>query len=81
MSVTYTDHGAQDLANFTRGLEQALRERNAQLRAAVDALYSVLNVEGPALCGGELGAFEGLDVPWHFAKVREAIKACGIEPS
>ena len=36
----------------------------------LDALYSVLNIEGAA----KAGAFKGLDVGFHFDKVRKAIK-------
>ena len=36
----------------------------------LDALYSVLNIEGSA----KAGASKGLDVGFHFDKVRKAIK-------
>jgi hypothetical protein len=49
-------------------------EANARLIAAspdmLEALYAILNIEGSAL----YGAHEGLDVPWHFEKVRKAIQ-------
>ena len=35
-----------------------------------DALFAMLNIEKAALDGAE----EGLDVPYHFAKVRAALK-------
>lgn len=39
------------------------------------ALYAALNIEGCAKAGGRLPGWDGLDVTWHFARVREAIKA------
>lgn len=40
----------------------------------LSALYSILNVEGVALAGLDFEAHKGLDVAWHFDKVREAIQ-------
>jgi len=51
------------------------------LRVATDALYSILNVEGPAMAGGRLGAWNGVDVAWHFDKVRGAINRIEGNPS
>ena len=50
------------------------RARDAEAEGAaapdlLDALHSLLNIEGAALAG----APPGLDVPWHFAKARAAI--------
>jgi hypothetical protein len=57
------------------------RDDNARAIAAlpelIDALYSILNIEGAAMLGGRAGAYRGLDVPWHFDKVRAAIRAAG----
>jgi hypothetical protein len=39
----------------------------------VDALISMLNLEGPARVGAREGAFKGLDVSWHVRKARAAI--------
>lgn len=39
----------------------------------VDALYSALNVEGAAIAGAQTPAFQGLDVVYHFDKIRDAI--------
>lgn len=41
----------------------------------LEALYSILNLEGAARLGGKSPAYEGLDVAWHFDKVKAAIKA------
>ena len=50
---------------------------NAQLISSapdlLDALYSILNVEGAARIGSESGALKGLDWKYHFDKVRNAI--------
>lgn len=52
-------------------------ERLERIAAAapdlLEACYGILNIEGPAIQGGKLGAFEGLDVPYHFSKIRAAI--------
>lgn len=40
----------------------------------LDTLYSVLNIEHAALLGGQTGACQGLDVPYHFEKVRAMIR-------
>jgi hypothetical protein len=54
------------------GLE--LLRVTAQRDALLEACYSVLNVEGAALAGvTHLAAYEGLDVKYHFDKVRAAI--------
>ena len=45
---------------------------NAQL---LEALNSMLNVEGATRVGCECAAFEGLDWKYHFDKARDAIKA------
>lgn len=47
-----------------------LQPMNAEL---LDALESLLNIEGPAAVGAQLGAFHGLDVPYHFNKARAVI--------
>lgn len=47
---------------------------NEAAQEALNALYSILNVEGAAHLGAEAPVMEGLDVPWHFEKVRAAIK-------
>lgn len=40
----------------------------------LSALFAALNVEGAASAAAHfLGAYRGLDVPAHYAKVREAI--------
>ena len=45
-------------------------------RLMLDALYTILNVETSAKWGAEdNSALYGLDVSWHFAKVRAAIAA------
>ena len=52
-------------------------EANAHLIAAapemLDALYSILNIEGTAILGAKHGDLCGLDVTYHFDKVRDAI--------
>ena len=47
----------------------------------LDALESMLNVEGPAIEGATFGAWDGLDVRWHFSKARAAIAKAKGEPS
>jgi hypothetical protein len=39
----------------------------------LQALYSILNIEGAAEVGGQFGAFKGLEVTETFDKVRRAI--------
>ena len=50
---------------------------NAQLLAAapdlLEAMQSLMNMEGPARLGCEFGAFKGLDWKYHFDKARAAI--------
>lgn len=52
-------------------------EANARLFAAapdlLEALETLLNVEGAATFGAELPSFKGLDVAYHFNKARAAI--------
>jgi len=60
------------------------RESNARLIAAapelLDALVSLLNVEGAALHGARLPGFVGLDVAYHFEAARAAIaRATGVD--
>lgn len=44
----------------------------------LDALFSLLNIEGAAVRGCDSPALAGLDVRWHFDKARAAIaKATG----
>jgi hypothetical protein len=50
-------------------------EERKALQDATNALYGILNIEGPAKEGGREW-FPGLDVPIHFERVRQAIKAC-----
>ena len=51
---------------------------NGRLIAAapelLEALYSALNIEGAAMEGGRAKAYNGLDIQWHFDKIRAAIK-------
>jgi len=56
---------------------------NEAAQEAINALYTVLNVEGAAHLGAEAQVMEGLDVPYHFEKVRAAIKTLtnlGFQP-
>ena len=39
----------------------------------LNGLYAALNIEGVAIRGAMFPAFAGLDVPYHFRRVREAI--------
>lgn len=41
---------------------------------ALNALYTILNIEGAAQLGAEVPSMRGLDVPYHFEKVRAAIQ-------
>ena len=52
----------------------AIRKLTRENEALRDALISMLNVEGPALKGGMLPVYNGLDVAWHFEKARTALK-------
>ena len=45
----------------------------------IEALLSVLNVEGAARIGAESGALSGLDTRYHFDKVRQALKDSGVD--
>jgi hypothetical protein len=40
----------------------------------VDAIESLLNIEGAAKTGGHFGAYKGLDVDYHFNKARTALQ-------
>lgn len=42
--------------------------------AMLDALYSILNVEHAALLGSQFPAAKGINIKYHFNKVRKAIK-------
>ena len=39
----------------------------------LSALYSALNLEGAAYAGETFPAFKGLDLKYHFDKIRAAI--------
>lgn len=57
---------------------RAIGEPNARLIAAapelLEACYTMLNLETAATWGAECPALEGLDVPYHFDKLRAAIR-------
>lgn len=58
------------------GSKRASRHnQGALINVLTDALASILNVEHAAILGGREGAMSGLDVPWHFEKVRSALAA------
>ena len=60
--------------NLTRKMNRnELRDINVDL---IDALMSLLNVEGAARIGAQSSAFSGLDVAYHFDKARAAIAKC-----
>jgi hypothetical protein len=49
--------------------------KHEAMQSLVDAAYAILNVEGPAKAAAtHLGAWKGLDVGYHFDKVRAALK-------
>lgn len=45
----------------------------------LNALITLLNVEGAAMLGSQEKALEGLDVKYHFDKARAAIRFCCSE--
>ena len=53
--------------------------KSEAMQTAVNALYGILNIEGATKVGAEAGAFTGLDLPYHFDRVREAISALEAE--
>ena len=59
--------------------DETVRDAAADM---LDALYAILNIEGPAKAGVDRAqAWNGLDIPWHFKKVRNAIRrAEGLHP-
>jgi hypothetical protein len=60
----------------TRSENELLEDSIEVLR---DALFCALNIEGPALRGGELPVYQGLDVPYHFEQIRSALKLTATE--
>ena len=48
-------------------------ENPAAVRELIEACQSILNIEGPAIRGAQAGAYAGLDVGYHFDKVRAAL--------
>ena len=54
-----------------------IREANRRVEVLSDAILSLLNIEFAALLGGESESMRGLDVEWHFAKARKALKDAG----
>lgn len=67
----WTTDALADLRALIARCEQA----EADADRLADALESTLNIEGAAVQGGRLGAYSGLDVPWHFDKARAALAA------
>ena len=59
--------------NFAENYAAILEPLRASLEL-LDALYSALNLEGPALAAvRNIPAHLGLDAPYHFTKMRNAI--------
>lgn len=65
---------------YTRGFNdgramyaEPMSALHAAAPALLDALESMLNIEGAAINGGRLGAWKGLNIPYHFEKARAAI--------
>ena len=52
---------------------QTFKRMTRRIRTLENAIHSLLNIEGAALTGGQLGAWKGLDVHWHFTKARKAL--------
>jgi hypothetical protein len=50
----------------------------AVAREALDALQTALNLEGCTRLGATAGAYRGLDVDYHYAKIREAIRVLQV---
>jgi hypothetical protein len=61
--------------------DQAARitELEKQLDQLLEAAYSIQNLQGVCWAGSNLPAYEGLDVQYHWDKLRAAIKACEVE--
>jgi hypothetical protein len=56
-------------------MSEASMANEQLINEMVDALASILNVEGAAMAGAHLvTVWKGLDVPQHFDKVRAALK-------
>ena len=69
--VEYTSGmGDEEHEEATAAATRDFSRLTAAAPEMLDALYSILNIQGPAE-GGYLA--EGLDVAWHFEKVRAAI--------
>lgn len=69
--------GAGEYCPFRNGADALLIAAAPDL---LEALQSILNIEGPAMAGGTLGAFKGLDIAYHFDKARVAIAKAKGEP-
>jgi hypothetical protein len=63
--------------------EELMEINKDTVEYALDALYSVLNVEGAAKAGSTFSAYRGLDIHIHFIKIRSAIavlESAGVSP-
>jgi hypothetical protein len=74
-------YGSNAVANaklIASAPDQAARiaELEKQLDQLLEAAYSIQNLQGVCWAGSNLPAYEGLDVQYHWDKLRAAIKAC-----
>lgn len=75
---TVTENMLQDFERHPIGTGAELARLNDRVRELADALLSMLNLEGAAVAGSDLGAWQGLDVAYHTDKARKALRAAGI---
>ena len=64
---------------FRKAAPQPPEQNDAALIAAapalLDALYSALNIETAAILGAQCESLQGLDIKYHFDKIRAAIQS------
>ncbi|MFA5377622.1 MAG: hypothetical protein WC455_17865 [Dehalococcoidia bacterium] len=68
-----TKHTPVDLADVIIRSDERRKRLNDAAPDLLAALYSALNLEHAAMVGGNCGALNGLDVKYHFDKIRAAI--------
>lgn len=74
----YFTIGRADCTKFTPEGNEATARLFAASAELLDALQSLLNVEGAARLGAQSQSLAGLDVAYHFEKARTALKKAGV---